>query len=545
LECVWPVPREKTEPARKARKSRAKPLPSPPCDGPTKPLDARPQQTNDIISLPYHFPSPISNAADVSEEDVVIKREYPPIGEELHRLPRILPIEEPDPLGQLSPTRLPDMRMDLDRKLLDHFVQHAAPRLARKHAKQDANPYLVQIIPMAMDNPLIMSCLLSISAVHWGYRNPALRTRGLWHQTRATKTLAQLIPGLHEDQGREPALMASLLLCVHDLFEGSSLGWTTHLRGAKRLLLDALVAAPDKPRETAADEEVYAQRTFTSRRRFLLTLYRFLDSAATIATCKAPLLNTAHQASARHEEWHSEPPDRATALAIERINRLAALSLRDETAHEAIYGIPAPLYHLLDKVNGLADQRRLRVDERGEAAFQVQAALVQSAIEQWSFEYGGLEPAVAAHARPAAEDPEGRDRAAMRAATLAFEWGLRLRLHQIVRGYDGGHAIVREAVRRVVAQQASRAKRSPLESCLLIPLVLAGGSCGLDQAREWAVLHGRLDDMARVSGFGYLDGARRLVARVWAERRAFGCDANVPVNWARIRHEEMAGLAIF
>jgi transcriptional activator protein UGA3 len=342
-----------------------------------------------------------------------------------------------------------------------------------------------------------MHTVLTLSASQWMKAQPHLAYRLVIHQSKATRQLADMLPTFSEASA-DVALVCCLMMCITELYDGHSMGWKNPLQGANRLLSVA-------QRESS---------TLSVQRAFYRRLYGFLDSAATISTCEPPLSEQADQVqcdgyNAVRESMSSQPDD------------------------PSVYGIPRPLFHLLDRVNDLAHLRKTRIDGDAEQAFRTKAALTEDAIEHWSFEYGGFAPAVAKTTYGSVE---------ARHAATAFQWSLRLRLHQIIHGYNVADDQVVEAVPHILQAVQNVRYGSPLEGCLLFPLVMAGGVC--TGYEDKLIIRDRLHVMQRTCGFGQISSALGLVEKVW-ERREATHEVDTIVNWARIRYYEMNGLAIF
>jgi hypothetical protein len=348
---------------------------------------------------------------------------------------------------------------------------------------------------MAQSNDLVLHCILALSANHWRKLQPSMGDRGLLHKSKATQALAGLLPHV-DTTSADIALVSSLLLCMTELFDGTSDGWKLHLKGAKRLLITLRKQQGDM---------------MTGHYKFLLRLARFLDSAATTSTCRPPLMGDEAAEAQALDSWSSTPDEEDSA----------------------VYGIPKELFHLVDRVNTLAELRSTRVDQASEAAFRRHANEIEHRINNWSYEYGGMSRAVST-LTPATED--------VLHATLAFEYAIRLRLHQIVEGYELTDPKVGKYVEGIIDCVQKIRYGSPLESCLLFPLVMAGGSCWKLEHR--VVIQDRLLVMERTCGFGYIYNARDLVERVWS-RRDQSEGTGAIVNWARIRYYEMHGLVVF
>ncbi|KAH6605758.1 Arylacetamide deacetylase [Trichoderma cornu-damae] len=406
----------------------------------------------------------------------------------------VSPMSSMSSLSVYNPQLLPQLSSPHDRALLNHYATIVSSLLSRRMAT--SNPYNGYLLPIARSNDLVMHCILALSANHWRKLQPQLADRGIYHQSKATQALARLLP--HVDRSNaDIALVSSLLLCMTELFDGTSEGWKLHLKGAKRLL-------------TALMNQQQGDR-MNGHNKFLVRLARFLDSAATTSTCKPPLMG--------EDEQEAATLDRLTAAPDEE--------------DSAIYGIPKELFHLVDVVNALADKRKNRVDRASEAAFRREALQIEDRINHWSYEYGGLSRA--AWTINLANDD-------VLYATMAYEYAIRLRLHQIVEGYDLNDPRVVTNVEGILESVQKIRYGSPLEPCLMYPLVMAGGACWTMEQR--VVIQDRLLVMERTCGFGYIYNARELVERVWRMRDQTEGTGTI-VNWARIRYEEMHGLAVF
>ena len=537
LECQWPPERVRDRPATKAS-SRATARQNGQDHTPSTPVGTKtssmPLPTPTTMTQPSSAPfghMPIRQPSPRLASPVSIKRESvgrSDVVEEINDQatsgvvhydgmvlwePQVIPTppwhemispisshnNSPDPVDSTSlsiyvPPLLPQLPSPHDRALLNHYSHIVSPLLSRR-SSLSTNPYTNYLLPVAQSNELVLHCILALSGNHWRKMQPNMGDRGLLHQSQATQSLARLLP--HVDRtSADVALVSSLLLCMTELFDGTSEGWKLHLRGAKGLL--------------AALRRQHGD-LWTGQYQFLLRLSRFLDSAATVSTCRPPLME-------------QEARDAAT---------VEGMTPSADAEDSAVYGIPKELFHLVDQINSLADKRKNRVDAASDAVFRKEAAEVEERINHWPYEYGGLNRAVTALA-PADGDALH--------ATMAFEHALRLRLHQIIEGYDLDDHRVTQGVEGILDAVQKIRYGSPLETCLLFPLVMAGGACWRLEQR--AIIQDRLMVMERTCGFGYVYNARDLVERVW-RRRDQTEGTGAIVNWARIRYEEMHGLVVF
>lgn len=386
----------------------------------------------------------------------------------------------------------PSLVDDVDKSLFNHYTKVVAVVLSRK-SDQRANPFLTNIVPVALSNKLVMDALLALSASHWKKLQPRLWKRGILHQTNTLQSLAKLIPHIRDDTV-DGALLATLLLAMVELFDGKSSSWKYHLDGVRQLL------STFKARGDGHNS--------TSYRIFYNQLYHYLDSATTISTCHPPLLESSNQETVGSPSY----------------------SLEDE---ESLYGIPRSLFHFVDKINSLAYQRKFRDDPVFSKMFEASANSLQTEIEQWAQDHHIHEPS--------SPGIYCSSRTAVDHATVAFEQALQLRLHQVVNGYSLRFERVKACVTRILDSIQEIPYGNAIESSLIFPLVMAGGSCESEQER--LIIDDRLLVMQRTLGFRYVYIAHDLVQRVWKERDASpGVDTET--NWASIRFYEIPGLAL-
>ena len=525
LTCSWPSP-ARAKPRNKRQvaphEEETAPLPDPLDDDPVAshlpvevqvdveeeaghwmPEAAPDLDLNDLIGA---FDLPLVTlpaGTDASEISLSAAFDLPPI--------TLQPSSESAPspassLTQIIPSTVPELTIDEDRALLNHFIKIVAPNLSRTKDTEGPNPYLSTLMPLTLENKIVLDSVLALSANHWRRTQPRFATRGQFHQSNATQALVELLPQVDDRNSADVALVSSLILCMSELFDGKSSSWRFHLKGAKRLLI------------ALRDQE--KRRGPSSHHRFLIRLYQYLDSAATTSTCRPPVI----------QEITQTPSDPGMGTPPGLIE--SDLNLAEESEDDAaVYGIPKALFHLVDRVNTLAFKRKFRVDKESEEQFQAEASKVAYLIDSWAFSYGGA-------ARAVSKLCGSQD--AQYAAT-AFEWALRIRLHQIVEGYSLDDSIIPTAVDGILDAIQKIRYGSPVESCLIYPLVMAGGIC--EALEQQLIIQDRLMVMERTCGFGYVHGARELVEKVWKRREQ--CPPRTIVNWARIRFEEMDGLVVF
>ncbi|KAL4954391.1 fungal-specific transcription factor domain-containing protein [Aspergillus filifer] len=216
---------------------------------------------------------------------------------------------------------------------------------------------------------------------------------------------------------------------------------------------------------------------------FCFQLFHYLDSMSTISRCRPPLLK---------EDWSDNS-----------VSRIA----------------PA-LLNIIGMVNLLAALRGARVDELSDLGFRTAAARVTAQLDAWHSEFS---------------QNEGLDTSLRNDtyhSTAAFECAIRLRLHQIVDGYDPDHVDVTNAIEKIQAATLAIPYGSPVEGSLLFPLVIAGAS---SRDVEWRmVVKERMMVMENTLGFGHVKRARQLLETVWEQDREW--------NWAAVRYTQFPGV---
>ncbi|RAK90535.1 hypothetical protein BO79DRAFT_236694 [Aspergillus costaricaensis CBS 115574] len=378
------------------------------------------------------------------------------------------PIQSPD--GTFNP----HLHNDDDRSLFNHYVHIVSRALSRSTTTDSmTNPFLATLLPMAAASETLTSVILGLSGCHWRRIYPQIWDRALARQGKALAQVSNLLRRPNQNsQSFLEACATILLLCLTELFEGTSRVWKWHLKAAGNLLSTA-AAATDLHRLSSTPEG-----------NFCLQLFHYLDAMSTISRCKPPLLR--------------------------------AVPLGDNS----VSGIPPPLLEYLGRVNLLAAHRSRRVDDLSEIGFRTAAAHVRAQLDTWRVDYDATSTALV-------NSDANR-------ATTAFEWAIRLRLHQIVDGYDPNHADVENALSHIMTAVLAIPYGSPVEGSLLFPLVIAGASCR-DSMERRMVVKERLIVMENTLGFGHISHARRLLETVWADEGGDG-------NWARIRYSSFPGV---
>lgn len=91
------------------------------------------------------------------------------------------PISLPE-LSMVAISTAPDLSLDEDKSLLNHYMKVVASVLSRRDDRR-TNPYLTKVLPIALQNQLVMNAVLALSASHWRKLQPSISRRGTIHQT--------------------------------------------------------------------------------------------------------------------------------------------------------------------------------------------------------------------------------------------------------------------------------------------------------------------------------------------------------------------------
>ncbi|KAJ6172892.1 hypothetical protein N7485_005704 [Penicillium canescens] len=369
------------------------------------------------------------------------------------------------PLSRSPISANPHLRTEEDRSLFNHYI-HVVSRALSRSQDVDRNPFLVTLLPLATISDTVTSVILSLSGCHWKRVYPTIWGCALTRQGKALTQVNKLL-GCSDRQSIFEACATVLLLCLTELFDGTSRVWKWHLKAASAIL------------KSPAFQNLISSDEWT----FCISLFHYLDSMSTISRCKAPLLQS-----------NDSITDLTTSLRRSRVPELDRNGSSD-----AIYGISPALFDYLGMVNLLANHRSRRIDELSEIGFQAAATHLKARIDEWRADY---------NCGYSAELESDTDH-----ATTAFEWAIRLRLHQIVEGYDALHEFVERCVVTILESVQKIPYASRVEGCLLFPLVIAGSSSISVERRM--IVKERLMVMENTLGFSHIHHARQLLETVW------------------------------
>ncbi|KAL4966187.1 transcription factor domain-containing protein [Aspergillus stella-maris] len=281
-----------------------------------------------------------------------------------------------------------------------------------------------------------------------------------------------------------------LLLCLTELLDGTSRAWKWHLKAASALLKSPSMKALDRTPEGA----------------FCFQLFHYLDSMSTISRCRPPLLKGACS---------------LTDLTSSDLSTILSSGSPNTGSDNSVSEIAPALLNIIGMVNLLAAHRGARIDELSDLGFRTAAARVTAQLNVWHLEFSQNEGLVDTFLRNDTYH-----------STAAFECAIRLRLHQVVDGYDPDHVDVTTSIEKIKAATLAIPYGSPVEGSLLFPLVIAGAS---SRDVEWRmVVKERMMVMEHTLGFEHVKRARQLLETVWGQDREW--------NWAAVRYTQFPGV---
>ncbi|RAH85816.1 hypothetical protein BO86DRAFT_304284 [Aspergillus japonicus CBS 114.51] len=165
---------------------------------------------------------------------------------------------------------------DMASRLLSHFTDYS-PRWLSTRTGRRRSEFLNHLIPAAMDSPLILKCMLTVSAadlIKYDPSNVGLKGAAVEYYGQALASLREAIAD-EERSGSSPSvadytLLAVLLICLHEIQNFTSVHrLLPHLNAAAALFshkLDATTAPPNSQlRQLLSDlfSYFFALTTFT------------------------------------------------------------------------------------------------------------------------------------------------------------------------------------------------------------------------------------------------------------------------------------------
>ncbi|KAL3479794.1 fungal-specific transcription factor domain-containing protein [Aspergillus californicus] len=353
-----------------------------------------------------------------------------------------------------SPSLLGD-HLNGERHIYNHFL-HVFSR-ALVVVKDDENPFLRFLVPMAFTHASIRHAIIALSASHLAKAYPEFQLDALKHQSRALRGLKVALG--QEECSSDCALATTLILCLLEICQGSSKRWLCHLQGARAIVTNLAL-------NLARSETT----------RFLCRLFQFIDSTASITLGTSRLLL---------------PFDSADESIIEVAPTINPL-----------YGLAQSCYGFLDRINTLVNDRSSILAERGLSAWTHAIAEIEVQLKQRN---------------PLKENMDVDHQEAI-AAAGALQWATLLFLYQKTEGSNASPPKLQEAIDMIISTISMIKPGSKMESRLLFPLFMAGVSS--TQKGDRLNIEYRLSVMERTIGFGNIFTAHKLLDMVWPRKNS-------------------------
>ncbi|KKK14660.1 hypothetical protein P175DRAFT_0341800 [Aspergillus ochraceoroseus IBT 24754] len=357
----------------------------------------------------------------------------------------------------LAPAGMADFE-PTEQHLLLHYVQHVSRALAV--VNDDENPFLHEILPMAMEVKSVRHAMLALTACHLCKVYPKFEDTLIRQHSLALQHLKQ---DLQSETKAGFTLTTSLLLCLFGICHGNSPKWILHLYGAKVLvdlhLAGGLPIAPSK---------------------FVLDLYEFICCKTRITCDRVP---------------------------VERIGFPSTLlSTGDSQVHiHPLFGLAGDLYHILNLISQLAMDKNKQTQTPGnEDEFLLEARRIETSLQEW------IVPIEVDHHNTRLV----RDAAI---AAEAIRWTALIRLHQVMGGTFRDESKLQTAVENILSAVSCISPGSSVDSQLLLPVFMAGISAVRKSAR--LQLEYRLSLLESTIGMGNIAGAHQLLDLFWEHNR--------------------------
>ncbi|KAK1987291.1 fungal-specific transcription factor domain-containing protein [Colletotrichum cereale] len=352
-------------------------------------------------------------------------------------------------LAGISPQSLVDWTVG-ERHLLNHFLQSVSRSLVV--VKDDENPFIGIVVPMALGNDAVRHALTALSACHLARIYPEFERNVLRHRSHA-------LDRLKSKSGSGPAtsstLAATLLLCLLEICEGGSRRWLLYLQGARAILSDMRLLNPDKTL------------------RFFIDLHDYLCCVGSVTQATVP-----HPLS----------------------QSMGVMDVGPSGMHP-LFGFGSDLYLCLARINQLdirLEDNSLLLDGESCRDIQAEARAIELALQSWAPPDGDLSV--------------NRDEA--KATAFAVQWAAMLRLREVtpLQHCDGIDRNQRP-IDYILSALSLIRSGSQAESHLLFPLLMAGVFATTKASR--LTLDVRLNMMKTTIGFGHIASGHQLLDQVW------------------------------
>lgn len=388
------------------------------------------------------------------------------------------------------------------RHLLNHFILAVSRSLVVVH--DDDNPFLVLVVPKALESDVVKRGLLALAACHLGIVYPQFRHDHRTHRAALLQHMRECADGVRRwNEGFQVThLLAMLLLTLAEICHGTSRAWHACLHGC-RVILDRVgdtLAFPDPASE------------------FIVQLYSYLRHIACVTSEKTVL--------AHPLEWTM--PVLAPAVL------------------HPLLGMAAPLYQLLPMITHVSLQQRCG-NLTGSSPPVVPGGVEgESQADSGWLSHEDLDLALRGWSSPASPSDEEyhpyRHLAyEAEAVGLATQWATLLLLNEVPWSVPPGHEPdprAATAVANILSALSFVRPGSQMEARMLFPLFMAGLSSWTKTNR--LMVEYRLNVMEKTVGFGHVATAHTLLQDIWRRQ-----NAGEGIDWRLLMRLNHPGLVLF
>ncbi|KAH8884205.1 hypothetical protein GQ53DRAFT_405944 [Thozetella sp. PMI_491] len=337
-----------------------------------------------------------------------------------------------------------------EQHLVNHFLQHLSRALVVVY--DDHNPFLLELVPLAMQSLCVRHALLALSASHVCKLYPDFEDTLVNQRSLA---LHYLKLHLETNRRKADAFAATVLLCLFELCQGNSRKWILHLYGAQAIL--------DSDSDPFHDGLPLA---------FIVEMYHSTICMARITSDKVPNLP-------------AEIQKEQIAKCTDGIHPL--------------FGYASPIYLTIVDINSLLTQRLAQSQSTvGESHILARSQEVEQRLLSWSPDL------------PLDPGPLERELAA---AAESMRWASLLWLYHIMHQGAIPRQQRQNALDNIISAVSRIRPGSPAEAQLLFPLFMSGISA--TRKSERLRIEYRLSVLESTIGMGNITAAHKLLDEVW------------------------------
>ncbi|KAF1963514.1 hypothetical protein CC80DRAFT_7924 [Byssothecium circinans] len=366
------------------------------------------------------------------------------------------------------PPLMEGVECDLDRTLLQHFVNRASAVLSL-HADSNTNPFTKILLPMALQHEGLMHSVLCLSASHLCSLSPSkeYEDRQVFHRGKALHLLNQDLQRQKAGEGGvmvyEDSNVAQILLhLLHSICDGNTSGeYRMHMIAAKQIAMNQKLQSPEF--QNLFDEFFY---------------YHWIASEVTSL-------------------------DGAEVPMMENFN--LPFAINPETA--ALIGVSDGLFGFISKISNLRRRLRNRIDSGIDPTMDYEALIAAHAIDT------GLRSWVCPHT-------PGTPRYTISMLYRQATWVYLYRTTKESRPHPYINAAVDDGIRYINELPAE----GWIQSNVLLPLFLIG--CAAFEKQQRIEVNRAFSGLMAVTGLGNINFAKEIVDRIWELM-----DAGDPESW--------------